>query len=71
MEKTYNDLVFAIAKKAHELANLKMNELREENGYDCNTPGEARTRNKHYTRGEMIAEIIEMEFLEDVNKEWE
>lgn len=56
------DLMYAIAKKARELANLKMPELREAAGYNCDTPHEAREMNKHYTRGELIEIIITEEF---------
>ena len=71
MEKSYNNLVYALAKKAKELANLKMNELRERAGYNCDTPSEARREHAHESRGEIIEIILTEEFVEEFDKEFQ
>ena len=63
--KSYNDLVYALAKRAKELANMKMNELRETGGYNCDTPGQARRMHANSDRGEMVEYNLVEEFVEE------
>lgn len=65
LHKTYNDLVGAMAKRAHYLANLKLDELRSTAGYGVHTQAEAIRHNKESNRGELIEQILTEEFLED------
>lgn len=69
MYENVNDVVYAVAKRARELADKKMPELRECNGYGCYTPGEARRKDAHKSRGEIIEEILTEEFTEEFPKE--
>ena len=69
MQKTYNDLVFAIAQRAKDLADMKMPHLREANGFNCDTAHEAREKDKYKSRGDIIEEILTEEFLEDFDVE--
>jgi hypothetical protein len=69
MQKTYNDLVFAIAKRAKDLADMKMHHLRIENGFNCNTFHEAYEKDRYKSRGQIIEEILTEEFLEEFDTE--
>jgi len=63
MEETYIDLVYALAKRCKELGEMKMGELRETAGYNCDTPSEARKMNQYFSRGELSETILIEEFL--------
>jgi hypothetical protein len=67
---TYNDLVYAVAKRAKELANLKMPDLRSAAGYGCDTPAEAKRTHAHEDRGSLIDLILTEEFVEEFDKEF-
>lgn len=69
--KTYNDLVYAVAKRARELGDLKMPELRESAGYNCEDGAEARRVHAHTGRGELIEYILTEEFCEEFDKDFE
>jgi len=71
LHKTYNDLVYAIAKRARELGELKMPDLRESAGYDCEMPAEARRVHAHTGRGELIEYILTEEFVEEFDYDFE
>lgn len=70
MENTYNDLVFAVAKRARELGDMKLPELREVAGYGCDTPAEARRVHAYTGRGELIELILVEEYIEEFDKEF-
>lgn len=65
-----NDLVYAVAKLARHLADMKMDELRERNGYGCNTFHEARRKDRYKTRGEIIEEILLEEFSQEFPRDF-
>lgn len=69
--KSYNDLVYAVAKRARELGDLKMPELRSAAGYNCDTFGEAQRANAHLSRGGLIELILTEEFIEESDKDFE
>lgn len=71
MHGTYNDLVYALAKRAKELGEMKMNELRVAAGYNCDTEAEAIRMNQHETRGSLIEIILTEEFIEDNDRDFE
>lgn len=56
------NLLGDICTRAKELGNMKMDELRETNGYGCDTPGEAKRANQHFDRGQLIEAILSEEF---------
>jgi len=60
-----NDVVYAVAKRARELADKRMDELRLANGYGCNTPSEARAKDRYKSRGDIIEELLTEEFIEE------
>ena len=68
---SYNDLVYAVAKRARELGDLKLPELREEAGYDCDTAAEARRIHQFTGRGELIELILTEEFVEENDRDFE
>jgi hypothetical protein len=68
MYETYNDLVYAIAKRAAQLADLKMPELRGVNGYGCETFYESQQKDKYKNRGQITEEILIEEFLEELDR---
>lgn len=68
--KNANDLVCAVAKRAHELANKKLDNLRGVAGYGCDTEAEAVRLNKHRDRGDLIEEILTEEFWAEFPKEF-
>lgn len=68
---TYNDLVYAVSKRARELGNLKMPELRDAAAYNCETHAEARRIHAHTGRGELIDIILTEEFIEEVDRDFE
>lgn len=63
--KTWNDLVYAVAKRAKELGDMKLPELREASGYGCDTPAEARRVHAHESRGELIELNLVEEFIRE------
>lgn len=69
--KTYNDLVYAVAKRARELGELKLPDLRVAAGYGCDTFAEAERMNRYRTRGDLIEEILTEEFVEENDKDFE
>jgi hypothetical protein len=71
MIKSYNDLVYAIAKRAKELGNEKVDTLRLIAGYNCDTENQARQMNKYETRGSLIDIILTEEFVEETDKDFE
>jgi hypothetical protein len=68
---SYNDLVYAVAKRARELGDLKLPELRSEAGYNCDTEAEALRVNAHMKRGELIEYILTEEFCEECDRDFE
>jgi hypothetical protein len=64
-ETPIRDLMYKIAKRAGELANKKMPELRSINGYGCNTNWEAQQKDQYKNRGQVIEEILAEEFEHD------
>lgn len=71
MIKSYNDLVYAIAKRAKELGNEKVDTLRLIAGYNCDTENQARQMNQYETRGSLIDIILTEEFIEETDKDFE
>lgn len=69
--KSYNDLVYAVAKRARELGDLKMPELRSTAGYGCDTDAEARRIHANTGRGELIEYILTEEFCEEIDRDFE
>lgn len=69
--KTYNDLVYAVAKRAGELGSMKMDSLRIEAGYNCDTHTEAIRMNRYKTRGNLIEEVLTEEFVEEFDTSFE
>ena len=67
---SYNDLVYAVAKRARELGDLKMPELRSEAGYNCDTFAEAQRVNAHMGRGELIELVLTEEFVEEFDRDF-
>ncbi len=63
--KNSNDLLFAIAKRTKELADLPMKELRSAGGYGCGTSWEAQQMHKGGTRGKIMEFILLEEFYEE------
>jgi hypothetical protein len=69
--KTYNDLVYAVALRARQLANQSMDALKLEAGYNCENPTQAREKARGQSRGQLIEEILTEEFIEDVDQDLE
>ena len=69
--KSYRDVMFMVAKRAAELANMTMVELRLCNGYGCNTENECHQKDKGKSRGEIIEEILMEELDIDCDKDFE
>lgn len=69
--QTYNDLVYAVAKRARDLGNQKMPELRASAGYGCDTFAESNRVYAHMKRGELIEYILTEEFVEEFDKDFE
>lgn len=63
-----NDLLFNIAKRARELSNLTMEELRAASGYGCDTRAEAIRIHAGKSRGELIEYNLIEEFFEELPK---
>lgn len=61
-----NQHMFAIAERAKELGQLKMDELRLAAGFNCDTEAEARSMNRHETRGKLIEAILVEEYYIDL-----
>lgn len=60
--KTYNDLVYAVARRIRELGEYKMDDLRSHAGWNCNSPADAIRFHKYETRGSLLEIIITEEF---------
>ena len=60
-----NELVFAIAKRAGELANMSMYDLRSTNGYGCESPWQSQQKDKGKDRGTILEEVLIEEFYEE------
>lgn len=69
--KSYNDLVYAIAKRARELGDQKMDELRISGAYNCDTDNQAKEMHRGAKRGEIMEFILCEEFVEEFDKEFE
>lgn len=61
-EQPIIDFMYEMAKKAKQLGNMKIKELRSAAGYNCNTDNEAQRMNAYKDRGELIEEILIEEF---------
>lgn len=61
------DLMYAMAKRAGELGDHKIDSLRSIAGYNCDTEAEAISMNKHYGRGHLIETILTEEFEDQAN----
>ena len=68
---SYRDLMYAIAKRAKELGDLKMPELRSAAGFGCNTDWEAQQKSQGCSRGELIEEILTEEFDPEFDRDFE
>lgn len=69
--KSYNDLVYAVAKRARELGNEKMDELRISGAYNCDNDHQAKEMYRGAKRGEIIEAILCEEFVEEFDKDFE
>jgi hypothetical protein len=63
--KTQNDLMYAIAERAEELADKPLDELRSIAGYGCSSRADAVKTHKGKRRGELLGMILTTEFFED------
>lgn len=68
--KSYNDLVYAIAKRVRELGDEKMPSLRSINGYGCETDHQAQKKDEGKSRGEIMEEILVEEFVEEFDRDF-
>jgi hypothetical protein len=67
-----NDIVYMVSKRAGELANMKMDDLRHQLTSDkYGRVGFARSEFRGYSRGELIDHILTDEFVEDVARDLE
>lgn len=69
--KSYRDLMYAIAKRAKELGDMKMPDLRYAAGFGCDTEYEAQQKSKGVSRGSLIEEILVEEFDPEFDKDFE
>lgn len=69
--RSYRDLMYAMASRAHQLSLKKMDELRLDAGYNCSTEYEARQKSKHCNRGQLVEEILIEEFDIDYDRDFE
>lgn len=65
--KSYNDLVYAVAKRARELSDMRMNALRSTCGYGCDTDAEAIRLHRYAKRGELVEYALVEEFCEETD----
>ncbi len=65
---TYNQLVYALSKRARYLAGESMDALRLHAGFNCSSPGEARSMNKGKSRGELLEDILTEEFCLELDR---
>lgn len=63
--KSYNEVIYFIATKAKELADLKMPALRISAGYDCVTNQDIKQATQGMTRGQLIEIILTEEYTLD------
>jgi len=64
-----NDLVYALAARAKELANMGMRQLRTAQ-YGVDAPGQAQYEFAHLNRGELVENVLTEEFVEEFPKEF-
>lgn len=62
VDRPTNDLLYAIAKRARELVDETLPQLRVSAGFGCDTDAEAIAMNRHRKRGDLIEEILVEEF---------
>ncbi len=65
MDNETRELIYRLSKRARELANMPMRELRLTNGYECDNPTQAIDKDRGKDRGTIIEEILTEEFCED------
>jgi hypothetical protein len=69
--KNVNDVIYAVAKRAGELSNMTMDELRLTAGYNCDNMTQAREAHRGMNRGELVELVLTEEFCEEFPKEIE
>lgn len=67
--KNENDVIYDVAKRAKQLGELPIRELRILAGYGYDTESESIRANQHHSRGELIEIILTEELIQEYPRE--